>query len=70
MLSRLDLAGAGYTFLTFRSLGATFAFNNNLKLQNIQKTWHLDVGLCVYITDSIDAGDQVAQVFVEKLSVS
>ena len=44
VLSRLNLAGPGYTFHTFRRSGAAFAFNNNVALQNIQKhgTWTLD----------------------------
>ena len=69
ILSRLNLAGAGYTFHTFRRSGATFAFNNNVALQNIQKhgTWTSD---CVwrYITDSVNAGEQVANMFRDKLS--
>ena len=69
ILSRLNLAGAGYTFHTFRRSGATFAFNNNVALQNIQKhgTWTSD---CVwrYITDSANAGEQVANMFRDKLS--
>ena len=71
VLSNLGLSGAGFTFHTFRRSGATFAFNNNVQIQNIQKhgTWTSD---CVwrYITDSTDAGDQVAKMFREKLSVS
>ena len=71
VLSNLGLSGAGFTFHTFRRSGATFAFNNNVQIQNIQKhgTWTSN---CVwrYITDSTDAGDQVAKMFREKLSVS
>ena len=70
VLGRLGLAGAGFTFHTFRRSGATFAFNNDVTLQNIQKhgTWTSD---CVwrYITDSTDAGDQVANMFRSRLSV-
>ena len=69
ILSRLNLAGAGYTFHTFQHSGATFAFNNNVALQNIQKhgTWTSD---CIwrYITDSANAGEQVANMFKYKLS--
>ena len=69
VLSRLNLAGAGYTFHIFRRSGATFVFNNNVALQNIQKhgTWMSD---CVwrYITDSANAGEQVAIMFRDKLS--
>ena len=36
ILSRLGLQGSGYTLHTFRRSGATFAFNNNVDLQNIQ----------------------------------
>ena len=69
ILSRLGLAASGFTFHSFRRSGATFAFNNNVALQNIQRhgTWTSD---CVwrYITDSSDAGDQVANMFRSKLS--
>ena len=69
LLSRLNLAGAGFTFHTFRRSGATFAFNNNVALQNIQKhgTWTSD---CVwrYIIDSANAGEQVTNMFRAKLS--
>ena len=69
ILSRLGLLGFGYTLHTFRRSGATFAFNNNVDLQNIQRrgTWTLD---CVwrYITDDANAGDQVAEMFRIKLS--
>ena len=58
IFSRLGLAPSGFTFHTFWRSGATFAFNNNVALQNIQRhgTWTLD---CVwrYITDSFDAGE-------------
>ena len=70
IFSKLKLSGAGFTFHTFRHSGASFAFNNNVHLQNIQKqgTWTSD---CVwrYIPDSTDAGNQVAEMFREKLSV-
>ena len=69
ILQRLDLAHTGYTLHTFRRSGATFAFNNDVALQNIQRhgTWTSD---CVwrYITDSTNAGDQVAEMFKNKLS--
>ena len=69
LLTRLGLAGSGFTFNTFRRSGATFAFNNNVALQNIQRngTWTSD---CVwrYITDSTDAGEQVANILRSKLS--
>ena len=69
LLSKLKLGDAGYTFHTFRRSGATFAFNNNVALQNIQKqgTWTSD---CVwrYITDTVDTGEQVAAMFKQKLS--
>ena len=68
---RLHLHQAGITFHTFRRSGATFAFNNDVTLQNIQKhgTWTSD---CVwrYITDTADAGEQVANMFRSKLSAS
>ena len=69
LLTRLGLAASGFTFQPFRHSGATFAFNNNVPLHNIQRhgTWTLD---CVwgYITDSTDAGEQVANIFRSKLS--
>ena len=68
---KLHLHQAGLTFHTFRRSGATFAFNNDVTLQNIQKhgTWTSD---CVwrYITDTADAGEQVANMFRSKLSAS
>ena len=70
ILSRLDLHGFGYTH-TFRHSGATFAFNNNVDLQNIQRhgTWTSD---CVwrYITDDVNAGGQIAEMLKMKLSTS
>ena len=61
----------GFAWITFRRSCATFAFNNNVALQNIQRhgTWTSD---CVwrYITDDVYAGDQVAEMFKMKLSTS
>ena len=69
ILAKLYLADSGFTFHTFRHSGTTFAFNNDVTLQNIQRhgTWTSD---CVwrYITDSVDAGEQVANMFRNKLS--
>ena len=69
VLSKLNLDNSGYTFHTFRRSGAAFAFNNNISLQNVQKhgSWTSD---CVwrYITDTVNAGEQVADVFKEKLT--
>ena len=69
ILAKLRLNQSGFTFHTFRRSGTAFAFNNDVALQNIQKhgTWTSD---CVwrYITDSVDAGDQVANMFRAKLS--
>ena len=69
VLGRLQLRNTGYTPHAFRRSGATFAFNNNVDLQNIQRhgTWTSD---CVwrYITDSADAGEQVANMFRDRLS--
>ena len=71
ILDRLGLADAGFTFHSFRRSGATFVFNNDVALQNIQRhgTWTSD---CVwrYITDSVDCGEQVADMFRAKLSSS
>ena len=71
ILSRLDLDGTGFPLHTFQRSGATFAFKNNVALQNIQRhgTWTLD---CVwrYITDDVNVGNQVAQMFKIKLSTA
>ena len=71
ILDRLGLSDAGFTFHSFRRSGATFAFNNDVALQNIQRhgTWTSD---CVwrYITDSVHCGEQVANMFRDKLSSS
>ena len=71
ILGKLNLSQTGFTFHTFHCSGATFAFNNDITLQNMQKhgTWTLD---CVwrYITDTVDAGEQVANMFKNKLSAS
>ena len=68
ILSRLQLKNTGYTPHAFQCSGATFAFNNNVALQNIQRhgTWTSD---CVwrYITDSANAEEQVANMFRDKL---
>ena len=57
------------TFHSFRRSGATFAFNHNVPLQDIQRhgTWTSD---CVwrYVTDSTDAGCQGADTFASLLS--
>ena len=68
---RMNSAHSGYNLHTSRRSGATFAFNNNVTLQNIQR--HAHVGLCMdcvwrYITDSTNAGEQVAEMFKNKLS--
>ena len=67
ILCKLNLGDAGYTFHIFRHSGATFAFNNDVTLQNIQKhgTWTSD---CVwrYITDTVNVGEQVADMVKEK----
>ena len=69
ILAKLNLSKAVFTFHKFRSSGAAFAFNNDVTLQNIQKhgTWTLD---CVwrYITDTVNAREQVANMFRNKLS--
>ena len=68
----LQLLGKDSSFITFHSFrrsGATFAFNHNVPLQDIQwhGTWTSD---CVwnYVTDSVDAGTQVAATFASLLS--
>ena len=58
------------TFHALRRSGATFSFNSNVALQNIQRhgTWTSD---CVwrYLIDSHDAGSEVADNFRRLLSV-
>ena len=68
----LELLGKNPSFITFHSFrcsGATFAFNHDVPLQDIQRhgTWTSD---CVwnYVTDSVDAGTQVAATFASLLS--
>ena len=62
------LAYSGFTLHTFWRSGATFAFSNNVALQNIKRhsTWTSDCEWR-YITDSTDAGEQVAEMFKSKL---
>ena len=64
ILSFLNLDPDFITFHSFRCSGATFAFNHNVPLQEIQKhgTWTSD---CVwrYISDTANAGSQVSQTF-------
>ena len=59
------------TFHALRRSGATFSFNTNVSIQNIQKhgTWTSD---CVwrYITDSHQGGSQVADNFRRHLAVT
>ena len=56
------------TLHSFRRSGATFAFNHNVKIQNIKHhgTWTSD---CVwrYVTSSADTGRQVASMFQQEL---
>ena len=69
VLSLLKLDPNFITFHSFRHSGTTFAFNHNVSLQEIQKhgTWTSD---CVwrYVSDSTDAGSQVASTFATLLS--
>ena len=64
VLSLLQVQDSNLTFHSFRRSGATFAFNHNVALQNIQQhgTWTSD---CVwrYISDSISASSQVSDTF-------
>ena len=68
ILTLLGKDSSYITFHTFRRSGATFAFNHNVPLQDIQRhgTWTSD---CVwrYVTDSVDAGKQVANTFATLL---
>ena len=68
----LTFLGKDPSFVTvhsFRRSGATFTFNYNVSLQDIQRhgTWTSD---CVwnYVTDSVDPGTQVAATFSSLLS--
>ena len=69
ILSLLHLETNYITFHSFRRSGAAFAFNHNVSIQEIQKhgTWMSD---CVwrYVSDSTDAGSQVASTFATLLS--
>ena len=57
------------TFQSFRRSGASFAFNHNVPLQDIQRhgTWTSDCAWR-YVVDSTDAGAQVADTFASLLS--
>ena len=57
------------TFHSFRRSGATFAFNHNVPLQDIQRhgTWTSDA-VWHYVTDSTNVGCQVADTFATQLS--
>ena len=69
IFKNLNLPASYITFYSFRRSGATFAFHNNVPLQAIkhQGTWTLE---CVwrYVTDSCDAGSQVAITFANLIS--
>ena len=64
LLNLLNLPPSYMTFHSLRHSGASSAFNLNVPLQHIQRhgTWTSD---CVwrYVTDSADAGSQVANSF-------
>ena len=69
ILKLLHVDDKNLTFHTFRRSGASFAFNHNVSVQNIQQhgTWTSD---CVwrYITDSVNASSQVSDTFRSVLS--
>ena len=69
ILSLLNLEQSFITFHSFRRSGASFVFNHNVSLQQIQKhgTWTSD---CVwrYVSDSVDAGSEVASTFAAVLA--
>ena len=69
ILSLLNLHTSFITFHSFRRSGASFAFNHNVSLQQIQKhgTWTSD-GVWRYVSDSVDAGSQVATTFAAVLA--
>ena len=68
ILTRLHLQNTHLTFHAFRRSGASFAFNSNVPLQDIQRhgTWTLE---CVwrYITLDHNASDQVVKNFQNHL---
>ena len=70
ILQMLKIENSNLTFHAFRRSGATFAFQNNAALQNIQQhgTWTSE---CVwrYISDSTVASTQVSDIFRSVLSV-
>ena len=69
ILKFLNLDENAITFHSFRRSGATFAFNHNVSLQEIQRhgIWTSD---CVwrYITECTDAGSEVARNFAIQLA--
>ena len=68
ILAKLQLQDANLTFHAFRHSGATYTFNANVALQDIQShgTWTSE---CVwkYITMDHNASDQVARAFQQNL---
>ena len=68
ILKKLNLHKSNLTFHAFRCSGATYAFNSNVALQDIQShgTWTSE---CVwrYITLDHEASDQVALAFQKQL---
>ena len=64
ILSLLNVHDRNLTFHSFRRSGATFAFNHNVSIQNIQQhgTWTSE---CIwrYTTDSVQASTQVSDTF-------
>ena len=68
ILAKLQLQDANLTFPAFRRSGATYAFNANVALQDIQShgTWTSE---CIwrYITMDHNASDQVAREFQNNL---
>ena len=71
LLTKLNLQNSNLTFHAFRRSGASFAFNLNVPLQDIQShgTWMSE---CVwrYITLDHNASDQVAKNFQKHLYIS
>ena len=69
ILKKLNLHNCGFTFHSFRRAGATWAFNNNVSLQNIKQhgTWSSE---CVwsYIIQDCNTSSEVANTFKSLLS--
>ena len=71
VLARVQLQNTNLTFHAFRRSGASFTFNSNVSLQDIQShgTWTSE-SVWRYITLDHNASDQVAKNFKNHLYIS